>query len=396
LPTPTAKTTSWPPLPDNVKGLGESSFRAPDLIIANENKDGPFVDQLYAKCDALGWLRHRNAAVQAMRWTVGGLVSATVVGGMYVWGRYKQLKPGFVAFMTDLDDEIIMFKPGHHCEANPFHDNYQEYTLDEDQISFKNRAHIIRVHPGQYILAKMNDRYTLMLPGDNHTVGVHVFEDPCFELVARVNQTDRAIQGGPINIITVPPGQVAAVRLENKPYLLFEGVHEIESAQLEFADRYETAEEKNGYKGQVMKHMAEHKGKTAFYMRSDTFLFETILHIYLRPGELRFVRVNAHASYLTEAGEYFFYSDQLESAGPYSAHQRVIHNPPLSRILVNDTEVAIVQVGRRADGQASDRDGTLQVLRNGTHVIETPNLFLGTVSLRTYPITIEGERGVTR
>jgi regulator of protease activity HflC (stomatin/prohibitin superfamily) len=276
--------------------------------------------------------------------------------------------------------------PGHHCEYNPTHGSVKTFSVVKDYIKFMNRAHIVRVHPGEYVVVKVNDQYSLLEPGEGHSVGVHMFDDPKFEFVQRVKQTNPAILAGPINIITVPPGRLARILIQNKPYILFEGQHRITSGLLEFGERILSAEDRAERKhAQNPNKHKVNEGKQGFSHLKDTFLYHSIGKVYVKPGEVRGVQVNRRAVFLDEPGDYWFYSDQIEISQAATLVQEMFEFSSLLRVYIKENECGVVQ----------KENGSLEILQNGCHVVQMPNRYLVSMPKTVQFREIRGTEGIT-
>lgn len=369
---------TWPSLPENVQGIDNRFFREPDFIADSKNPSD-FEKDFLVNAKALKWIHTRDALTQAKRYTGGALLALTGVGAVYLYGKYKHINVGHIGFCTDLDESVRLLLPGHHCEYNPTHGDIQTFPITQDYITFLNRARIIRVHPGEYVVVKINDQYQLLKPGQNHSVGVHMFDEPKFEFVKRVKQTNSAILAGPINIITVPPGRLARILLENKPYILFEGQHMITSGLLEFGDRILSNEDREERKQDAK------DNNVGFSNLKDTFIYHSIGKVYVRPGELVGIQINKRAVFLEEPGDYWFYSDQIEMSKPVSKTVNRFDFSSLVRIYIKENEYGVVQ---RANGM-------LEILQNGCHTIEIPNKFLVSLPKTIQFRELSGLKGIT-
>jgi hypothetical protein len=388
LPPDLKHDVTWPPLPENVKGIDQRFFRKPDLVTDGGNAK-QYWKQFLDRAQELGWIFKRNFIEKGWRRFWCGAMSLTGVGTIWVAHRYKRIHVGHIGFCTDLSENARLLMPGHHCEYNPFHGETQTFSIVNDNIHFNNRAHIVRVHPGEYVVVKINDQYSLLEPGDNHAVGVHMFDDPKFEFVQRVKQTNPAILAGPINIITVPPGRLARILIQNKPFILFEGQHRITSGLLEFGERIlsqeDLAERKhNGRRANEHK-LHEDGEDVGFSHLKDTFLYHSIGKVYVKPGEVRGVQVNRRAVFLDTPGDYWFYSDQIEISKAAMLTAEMFEFSSLLRVYIKENECGVVQ----------KEDGALEILHNGCHVVEMPNRYLVSMPKTVQFREIRGTEGIT-
>jgi hypothetical protein len=357
---------TWPPIPEDVQGIDARFFRKPDFITDGAD-DSKYNQDFMAKANQLGWLHSRNFAEKGWRRFWCGAIACTGVGAFWIGHRYKRIHHGEIGFCTDINESVRLLKPGMHCEYNPTHGKTFTHAIVKDYISFMDRAHIVRVHPGEYVVVKNNDQYSLLEPGDNHAVGVHMFDDPTFEFVQRVKQTSPAILAGPINIITVPPGRLARILIQNRPYILFEGQHKITSGLLNFGERILSAEDRAERKHKNPNaHKLDQNKEVGFSHLKDTFLYHLIGKVYVKPGQVVGVQINRRAVFLDIPGDYWFYSDQIEisKAVPMTIDQFQFSS--LLRVYIKENEFGVVQKA----------DGALEILHNGCHVVETPNKFL--------------------
>jgi len=176
------KDKTWPELPEDVRGIDDRFFRDPDLM--TDGKDSSdFMKKFLEGANNLGWIHKRGVGTHLQRYSGGILLSLTGLGGLYLWCKYKRINVGQIGFCTDVNESVRLLLPGHHCEYNPTHGAVVTFQIIQDYITFLRRAHIVRVHPGEYVVVKLNDQYRLLKPGQNHSVGVHMFDDPKFEFV---------------------------------------------------------------------------------------------------------------------------------------------------------------------------------------------------------------------
>lgn len=380
------KDSTWPPLPDEVRGIHARFFRRPDFVTDGADANA-YRQQFLAKAGELGWVFHRNGLEKLVRGVGGVLTCCTGVGAIWVGNRYKRIHVGDIGFCTDINESARLLMPGHHCEYNPTHGSVQTFSIVKDYIRFMNRVHIVRVHPGEYVVVKINDQYSLLEPGVDHSVGVHMFDDPKFEFVSRVKQTSPAILAGPINIITVPPGRLARILIQNKPFILFEGQHRITSGLLEFGERILSAEDRAERKGRRNPNQHQVDGdNVGFSHLKDTFLYHSIGKIYVKPGEVRGVQVNRRAVFLEEPGDYWFYSDQIEMmAKPSLLTDEFVEFSCLLRVYIKENECGVVQ----------KQDGSLEILENGCHVIEMPNRYLVSMPKTVQFREVRNSEGIT-
>lgn len=386
LPPVPGQDKTWPPLPEDVQGIDQRFFRKPDFVTDGVDSD-TYLEQFLSKARELGWVHRRGPLVQLGRYLGGVFVAATGVGIPYLLYQHTWIHPGHIGFCADLNEKVRLLLPGHHCEYNPAQSPIVTFHVTKDYIAFLKRAHIVRVHPGQYVVCKVNDQYQLLAPGDNHAVGVHVFDDPQFELVSRVKQTNPAILAGPINIITVPPGQVARIMIQNRPYLLFEGQHRITSGLLEFGDRILSNEDREEQKHHAASGIQpQNKATVGFSNLKDSFLYHLIGKVYVKPGEVVGVQVNRRAVFLDQPGDYYFYSDQIELSPAVSRVTPRVAFSSLMRVYIKENEYGIVQ---RANG-------SLEILGNGCHVIEVPNKFLVSLPKTIQYREITNIKGITQ
>jgi len=369
LRAPNPKTDkSWPPIPEEVRGIDARFFRKPDFVTDGAGgNDEKYAREFMRKATELGWVHKRNFLQKGWKHFWCGLIGITGVGTWWMAHRYKRIHQGEIGFVTDLDEAVRLLKPGMHLEYNPWRGKTTRHSVVKDYITYMNRAHIVRVHPGEYVVVKINDQYSLLEPGDNHAVGVHMFDDPTFEFIQRVKQTCPAILAGPINIITVPPGRLARILIHNRPYILFEGQHRITSGLLEFGERILSAEDRAERKRQNPNaHRLDSNQDVGFSHLKDTFLYHLIGKVYVKPGEVVGIQINRRAVFLDIPGDYWFYSDQIEisKAQPLTVDQFKFSS--LLRVYIKENEFGVVQKA----------DGALEILHNGCHVVEEPNKFL--------------------
>lgn len=380
--------SSWPPLPEEVRGINARFFRKPDFVTDGAGgNDEKYAKEFYKKADDLGWIRTRNVLQKGLKHICCALIGATGVGGVWLYYRYRRVHHGEIGFCTDLDESVRLLKPGMHMEYHPFRGRTARHSVVKDYITFMNRGHIVRVHPGEYVVVKTNDQYQLLEPGDDHAVGVHMFDDPTFEFIQRVKQTSPAILAGPINIITVPPGCLARILIQNRPYILFEGQHRITSGLLEFGERILSAEDRAERKNHKNPnaHKLDGNQDVGFSHLRDTFLYHLIGKVYVKPGSVVGVQINRRAVFLDIPGDYWFYSDQIEisEAQPLTVDQFKFSS--LLRVYIKENEFGVVQKA----------DGALEILHNGCHVVEEPNKFLVSLPKTVQFREIRGNEGIT-
>lgn len=385
---PNPKTDrSWPPLPDDVQGINNRFFRKPDFVTdGSGGNDEQFLKNFYKRAQDLGWIHKRWFVTKVLKHLGFAGLSLTGVGAWWVAHRYKRVLPGQIGFCTDLSKNVRILKPGMHCEYGLGRGETVTHALVKDFITYLDRAYIVRVHPGEYVVVKINDQYSLLEPGDNHSVGVHMFDDPTFEFIQRVKQTSPAILAGPINIITVPPGRLARILIQNRPYILFEGQHRITSGLLEFGERILSEEDKKERK-QVNpnSHQLHTDQDVGFSHLKDTFLYHLIGKVYVKPGEVVGLQINRRAVFLDIPGDYWFYSDQIEisKAVPMTINQ--FKFSCLLRVYIKENEFGVVQKA----------DGALEILHNGCHVVEEPNKFLVALPKTVQFREVRGTEGIT-
>ncbi|KAH0472015.1 MAG: hypothetical protein KVP17_002341 [Porospora cf. gigantea B] len=366
--------SSWPALPQEVMGIESRFFRKPQIVTDDQTCD-EYIENFSDICAKNGWCPGTKKSRKARRVVAGSLLGISIVGVPWLTRSYKRVGVGEIAFVTDRERRAHILFPGQHIRLDPYSGRISAFSLTDDYITFGNRVHIVRVHPGEYVVAKFNDQYTLLQPGKNHCVGVHVFDDPTFEFISRAQQTDAAILAGPVNIITVPPGSLARVLIRNKPYILFEGQHQITSGDLMFHDNTKDLQQ-----------YANKDGSVGFGRLQDTFVFHSIAKIYLRPGEVRGLSINQRAVFLNDPGDYWFYSDQVEMTGPITWDTRFTRFSSLLRVYIQEDHVGIVQKA----------DGTVELLQNGCHIVPMPTRFITSLPLTLQFRDVQDVKGITR
>ena len=353
IPPPRPGMQAWPKLPEHIKGIDQSFFREPDFVASTDTQS--FKENFVKRAKELKWV-HKKGLWQIPRHLFGTVgLSLTGVGVVYNIKKHKRVEPEEIGFCTDFSRQVHLLFPGHHYEPNPTHGKIQTYLMNKERIHYLNRGHIIRVQPGKYVVATINNQYVLLKPKDKD-VGIHMLDEPSFKFIATINQNKQDIVYGPINIITVMPNQVAKIHIDNKPYVLFPGVHEIQSGTFKFS---------------------------GFSAQSVSFDFGAIHHYYVKPGKIGMVKVNNTASFLngscSQNGSYWFYTSKFFSKEPANPYEEQINFDPLTRVLIDSTKTGIFK----------DGNGTLKILDSGTHVIALPNIFKASIPNKIFNHTVD-------
>lgn len=351
---------AWPPLPDGVQRVSGDYFRRPDFTIGQGGRgrmraDGdeadvrPYDELLDDAMDRLGLVQKRGVIKQCVRGLATFVVSATGVGACYTCSRTERLPPGEIAFYLDGDRQPHYVSTGWSLEINPLHNSFERFRSDQDTISYAGQVHIVRVLPGRVVKALQNGAPVLLTAGDNNSVGVHVIWDVQFKVDRTYDVDSMHIDASPFHILTVPPQKVVGIEIDRKPYVLFEGRHELESSTL-----------------RVM---------PGDYSLRESFRFSMITYLITYPGDLGAIKVASTACFVDRPVALWVYSHHAEIlAPPVPLETEKVIFANLTRVLVADYKLGIMKAA----------NGTLLVLKPGVTVLSSPAVFLDSISLEAH------------
>jgi hypothetical protein len=371
LAMPKPDDPAWPPLPENVRDVRGSYFRAPDFAVSPDGRAagaggqaGPPVtygELLTQHMEALGISSRRSAAASCGRGMAATLLSATGIGACFVCKRTRRLEQGEIAFYHDSDLNPRYVAAGWSMEINPMHAGFERFRTDSPYICFEGIVHIIRVPPGYYVRAVRNGHSLLLQSGDNQEVGVHVILETNFRVLgdipgsALVRVDADHVDASPFHIISVPPNRVVAVTIDRQPHVLFAGRHVFESATLQVDDE---------------------QGFTL----SRPFSVAGMLHYYVvYPGELGCVKVESTACFIEQPMHLWLYSPHVEVMDTCPLEEEKVSFASLTRLIVDDFKLALIRA----------QDGSLVVLKPGVHVLKRPVIHLATYSTEWHHVREE-------
>mmetsp|Transcript_35197 Transcript_35197/g.105126 ORF Transcript_35197/g.105126 Transcript_35197/m.105126 type:complete len:919 (-) Transcript_35197:150-2906(-) len=165
--------------------------------------------------------------------------------------------------------------------------------------------------------------------------GEHYVRSNLFQFIGLVNASDDYIEHGSVHMLSIPKGSVAKVFHDNKPRLLGEGTHTIESTNFEYV----------GVESLISNPYVVHGTMT-------------ILRVTL--GNIGLAWNNNEPQFIDKPGLYEFDSADFTFVGFKSADERIIELGAKKIVQVFTGEVAVTY-----------SQGELKVLDNGRHIIES-------------------------
>lgn len=350
---------SWPDVPRTYRHTTPKQYyRAPDIEL-NKNGMGRLVDSdveapeqryevlIQSIMTRLKIYQPRGGPIQILRGVAAGILGATVVGCSYLHSRIHNIKPGHVMFYTTMQNQPRFVPAGLSLEHNPFHTDFELFSLTKDYINFKSHVHIIKVPPGYLGLSLFGGNARVLEPGRDQTVGVHVICDTQFEFKENVLATSSNISLGPLHFINIEAGYMCPVKLDQTSYFLFHGQHVLECANMTL---------------------------DVLHTMNEPVVYNDLCHYVVRPGELGCVEVDGETKFIDKPSSLWYKSDYAQYMTPVPLKQEKVCYGPLTRIVVDDYRKALIR----------DRDGNLVVLPSGVHIVKQPEVHLTTTSGEWY------------
>jgi regulator of protease activity HflC (stomatin/prohibitin superfamily) len=238
----------------------------------------------------------------------------------------------------------VLLQEGLHVYNHPLFAFQGFKKVDEPHINHMS-YHVLRVPRGEFAKIEEQARPKLL------PEGTHAVDNAVFSYSGFVKSMEAYIKHGTIHIIQVPKGSLGLLFESNYPRILHAGVHIYDSPTLNFV--------------KVVK-------KTAPQMTHGT-----ITRFRVKRGEIALAWHDNEPVFIEDAGTYHVDSPNFELVTLASALDKEIILGARKIITVYSGEVGVTY-----------KAGTLQVLREGRHVIEDANhrfeCFLDTkqVSLR--------------
>lgn len=220
----------------------------------------------------------------------------------------------------------VLLNEGLHVYNTPLFKFEKFVNVSEDYINHMS-FHVVRVPKGAFAKITENNRPKL-LPEGTHTV-----DSPVFRYEGIVYASQEYIQHGTIHVIQVPKGAVGLLKETNCPRLLPEGLHIFDSATLV----YSGARSK-------MDACIQHG---------------TITRFRVQKGEIAQVWLDNMPHFVEDPSTYMIDSASFRYKGVSQINDKLIALGAKKIVTVNSGEVGV-----------SFNNGKLQILEPGRHLIE--------------------------
>jgi regulator of protease activity HflC (stomatin/prohibitin superfamily) len=248
-----------------------------------------------------------------------------------------RVRPGEVALVRDLGVELLLDVGIHVFNSGTVSfEGIQVYANSE--YFHHGRYHYLRVPRGKFakVWAEVKDR-----DGNKSVVprlltqGEHFVDNFLFRCEGFVDCSQEYIGHGSVHQVSVTKGNVAKVVQDNKPRLLGEGTHLIESTDFSY-------------------------GGMVSIVSNLVIVHKTITILRVTLGSVALAWQDSEPVFITEQGLYEFDSPDFEFVEFKDASDRLIHLGAKKIVLVQTGEVGVTY-----------NNGTLKILTNGRHLINS-------------------------
>eukprot|EP00929_Paragymnodinium_shiwhaense_P031010 TRINITY_DN1746_c0_g1_i3.p1 TRINITY_DN1746_c0_g1~~TRINITY_DN1746_c0_g1_i3.p1 ORF type:complete len:761 (+),score=192.05 TRINITY_DN1746_c0_g1_i3:72-2354(+) len=250
----------------------------------------------------------------------------------------------------------VLLNEGLHVYNTALFQFVKFVNISQDYISHMS-YHVVRVPKGAFAKITENNRPKL-LPEGTHTVDSPVFKFDGLEYASK-----DYIKHGTIHIIQVPKGSVGLLLESNCPRLLHEGLHIYDSATLTYGG--------------------------ARPMMETCINHGTITRFRVQKGEVGLTWLENEPQFVEEPGTYMVDSPTFKFEAVKKVDEKYIQLGSKKIVTVNSGEVGV-----------SFNNGRLQILSPGRHVIETAEHsfddFLSTQQRSMRLRTTTSEKGVKK
>lgn len=304
--------------------------------------------------------RGKVKAVSHGRWNLAGLRCSwvnTKVNLNVDQFSYKTLLivrvPANSIGLIDNNGNEELIGPGTHVFNNG-RVTFKQFKKQSETVIAHGPFHIIRVPRGKYAKIWVIDANNTIVPR-LLSEGTHCIENIHLKYELQIDVLQDYIQHGALNVLQVPKGEVAKVFHDNKPRLLGEGVHFVESLNFKYCGRDK--------------------------LTAKRIVHGTITIVRVPLGEIGVAWDTNEPHFIDKAGLYSFNSPDFLFVKHVSANDRVISLGSKKVIMVYTGEVGV-----------SFNKGELHILNHGRHVIDAAtHLFEGFMSTQQRSIRLVTE-----
>ncbi len=127
------------------------------------------------------------------------------------------------------DGRPELLGPGRHCLVSPLNPRrtFRIFPLTSRDIVCQN-IHVLQVGEEEYGLATVQGQPLILGPG------IHIIDDPFFQLIGRVPQVSKSISHQTLHRVIVPEGKRGIAMDGDKPLLLAPGIYQRKSPLFKF------------------------------------------------------------------------------------------------------------------------------------------------------------------